>query len=195
MSNYQQVKNIVIFASGGGSNASKIISHFKNRSDVEVALVLSNKVDSNVLNIAKENSIETLVVDRESFYKSDTVVKHLKGLDIDLVVLAGFLWLIPKDLIKAFPERILNIHPALLPKYGGKGMYGQNIHKAVFEAKEKESGITIHIVNEKYDEGKIIFQAHCNLSKTLNAEEIGKKVLELEHKYYPLVVENYLDRV
>jgi len=189
------VKNIVIFASGGGSNASKIITHLKNNPNVKVALILSNNIDANVLNIAKNNNIATHVVDRESFYKSDNVVKLLKRLDIDLIVLAGFLWLIPKDLIMAFPNRILNIHPALLPKYGGKGMYGQNIHKAVFEAKEKESGITIHLINQKYDEGKIIFQAHCDLSKTRNAEEIGKKVLELEHKYYPLVVENYLDRV
>ncbi len=195
MSNYQPVKKIAIFASGRGSNASKILDHLGNISGIEVVLVLSNKLDAYVLNIAKENNIQTHVVNRDSFYKSDYTVKLLKNLEIDLIVLAGFLWLIPKDLIKAFPDRILNIHPALLPKYGGKGMYGQHIHKAVFEAKEKESGITIHLVNEKYDEGKIIFQAHCDLSQIKSPEEIGKKVLELEHKYYPLVVEKYLDRV
>ena len=189
------MKKIAIFASGRGSNAKKIIDHLSKNSDCQVALVLSNKVDAHVLNIAKENNIQSHVVNRNSFYNTDDVVKLLETVKVDLIVLAGFLWLIPENLIKAFPEKILNIHPALLPKYGGKGMYGQHIHKAVFEAKEKESGITIHLVNEVYDEGKIIFQAHCDLTETKNAEEIGKKVLQLEHKYYPLVVEKYLDRV
>ena len=188
------IKNIAIFASGEGTNAQTIIDYFKSSQQIKIALVVSNKSTANVLNRAKNNSIPTLVIDRNSFYESNSVVKQLKNANIDLIVLAGFLWMIPENLIKAFPNKIVNIHPALLPKFGGKGMFGMNVHKAVIEAKEKESGISIHFVNEHYDEGKIISQHKCEVLDKDSAEDLAKKIHQLEYDYFSKTIEDLLSK-
>ncbi len=186
------IKNIAIFASGEGTNAQTIIDYFKTSNQVKIALVVSNKSTANVLNRAKNNNIDTLIIDKHSFTETNEVIDVLKKANINLIVLAGFLWMIPENLIKAFPNKIVNIHPALLPKFGGKGMYGMNVHKAVIEAKEKESGISIHFVNEKYDEGKIISQHKCEVSETDTPENLAQKIQQLEHEHFPKVIENIL---
>lgn len=188
------IKKIAIFASGRGSNAAKIIDHFKDKSDIaQVALIVSNKSSAGVLDIAEENGIEQMVLKRQSFYEQGAfVLKQFEEKEIDFIVLAGFLWLVPTYLIKAFPNKIVNIHPALLPAYGGKGMYGMNVHNAVKAAGEKESGITIHYVNEIYDEGKIIFQAKCKIDPEDSPEAIAKKVQQLEHKHFASTIEKCL---
>ena len=186
------MKNIAIFASGTGSNAKKIIVHFKDHAQIKVALIVSNKKTAPVLDLAKTHDIPSLVINRPLFYKSKDILKIFNGYNIDFVVLAGFLWLIPKYLVQAFEQRIINIHPALLPKFGGKGMYGMNVHRAVKAANESESGISIHFVNENYDEGNIIFQASCPITSENSPEEIAQKVLRLEHLYYPNVIERLL---
>jgi phosphoribosylglycinamide formyltransferase-1 len=180
---------LAIFASGTGSNARKIIEYFKDHPVIRVALVVSNKPDAPVLAMAQSHQIETLVINRKSFYESEDILGTLREHQVDLVILAGFLWLVPAYLIRAFPRRIINIHPALLPRYGGKGMYGHHVHQAVWEAREPESGITIHYANEHYDEGDIIFQIKCVLAPEDSPEDIAKKVLELEHYYYARVIE------
>jgi phosphoribosylglycinamide formyltransferase 1 len=186
------MKNIAVFASGGGSNAQKIIDFFRTSSSVRVALVVSNKPDAKVLSIAHNNNIPTLVINRKDFYDSEQILHSLSLYDIDLIVLAGFLWLIPSYLVDAFEQKIINIHPALLPKYGGKGMYGMNVHEAVALAKEKESGMTIHFVNSHYDEGNVIFQAKCDLTEDDDAQSISQKVLALEHLYFAPVINKIL---
>jgi phosphoribosylglycinamide formyltransferase-1 len=186
----QQPKiNLAIFASGGGSNALKIIEHFKAHPAIGVALVVSNKKDSGVLDIAHKNGIPTLIIQRQSFYESQEILKVLAEYRVDFLVLAGFLWLVPSYLVRAFPRKILNIHPALLPKYGGKGMYGSHVHSAVKDAGETESGMTIHFVNEHYDEGDIVFQASCALETNDSPADIARKVLVLEHEFYPKTIE------
>ena len=179
---------IAIFASGRGSNARNIINYFKNDPSISVNLIISNKQTAPVLDIGKQFDINTLVINRVSFYKSEEILKKLSEEKIDFIVLAGFLWLIPSYLVEAYDSKIVNIHPALLPKYGGKGMYGMNVHKAVFEAKEKETGITIHFVNEHYDEGNIIFQAICELNETDTPETIAQKIHQLEYQHFPNVI-------
>jgi phosphoribosylglycinamide formyltransferase-1 len=183
------MKNIAIFASGEGTNAQNIIDYFSKSEKVKIALVLSNKSEANVLNRAKQAGIPSLVIDRFSFYDSDNTIEKLKSSKIDLIVLAGFLWLIPENLVKGFPNKIINIHPALLPKFGGKGMYGMNVHKAVIERKEKESGITIHFVNEKYDEGQIIAQHKCRVEEKDTPEILAQKIHQLEYEYFPKAIE------
>lgn len=183
---------IAIFASGTGSNARKIIEYFKDHPTVRVALVISNKPEAPVLAMAQSHQIETLVITRKSFYESEAILETLAAHRIDLVVLAGFLWLVPGYLVKAFSRRIVNIHPALLPRYGGKGMYGHHVHEAVWQAREPESGITIHYANEHYDEGDILFQAKCLLLPEDSPDDIARKVLELEHYYYARVIERVL---
>lgn len=185
----KSVKNIAILASGAGSNAQKILEHFSDRMDITVRLIVSNKQEAGVLNIAKVASIYTFVVTRDSFYSSTDLLVELNKRNIDFIVLAGFLWLIPPYLIQHYPDRIINIHPALLPKYGGKGMYGHFVHEAVHLAKENYSGITIHYVNEKYDEGSIVFQERCEILPSDQPEDIAKKVQILEHLYYPTVID------
>ncbi|MEM6722551.1 MAG: phosphoribosylglycinamide formyltransferase [Bacteroidota bacterium] len=185
--------SIAIFASGTGSNALKIIEHFKDDPKVHVSLIVSNKASAGVLQHAKTYQIPQLIIDRTTFYDSAEILDELALLGVDLIVLAGFLWLVPNYLIKAYPDQIVNIHPALLPKYGGKGMYGMNVHRAVKAAGETRSGITIHYVNEQYDEGQIIFQADCSLSPEDEAADIARKVLELEHRYFAEVLETILD--
>ncbi|WP_395803399.1 phosphoribosylglycinamide formyltransferase [Daejeonella sp.] len=188
-------KRIAIFASGSGSNAQKILEFFKKHPEAEVALVLSNNPEAYVLQRADNFEIPSHIFDKQEFYKSDDIVSLLKNLQIDLIVLAGFLWLIPENLISAFPNRIINIHPALLPKYGGKGMYGDKVHKAVLNAGEEESGITIHYVNEHFDEGEMIHQSRFKIEKGDDLEMIKFKGQQLEHLHYPKVVEQILKKI
>jgi phosphoribosylglycinamide formyltransferase 1 len=183
---------VAIFASGSGSNAQRIIEHFMEHEVIRVELVVSNNPDAFVLERAKNLKVEFIVFDRKAFYESDIVCDTLKEKDIHFLVLAGFLWLIPGNLLKAYPNRIINIHPALLPKFGGKGMYGLRVHEAVIEAREKESGITIHYVNEKYDDGQIIFQAKCAVEPGETPESLAMKIHQLEYKYFPEVVEQVI---
>lgn len=185
----KSVKNIAILASGAGSNAQKILEYFSDRMDIAVPLIISNKKEAGVLNIAKLSSIDTFVVTRDTFYSTTDLLIELDKRNIDFIVLAGFLWLIPPYLIQHYPDRIINIHPALLPKYGGKGMYGHFVHEAVYLAKDTHSGITIHFVNEKYDEGSIVFQERCEILPSDQPEDIAKKVQVLEHSYYPTVID------
>lgn len=164
------------------------MEHMQDQDDIEVALVLSNKTDAGVLETARSKGIETAVFNREQFYSSNHVLELLKEHRIEWVALAGFLWLVPSTLLEAFPGRIVNIHPALLPKYGGKGMYGMNVHRAVKEASEKESGITIHLIDERYDEGQFLFQASVIIGEEDSPEEIASKVLALEHQFFAPVL-------
>ncbi len=188
------IKNIAIFASGTGSNATKFVEHFKAHDNIHISLVVSNKSSAKVLDMATRNDIPTQVISREYFYKSEKILSAFANYPIDFIVLAGFLWLIPAYLVKAFPHRIVNIHPALLPQYGGKGMYGHHVHEAVWKAREKQSGMTIHYVNEEYDEGNIIFQATCNLTPEDTPQNIAQKVLQLEHQHYSTVVDRLLTK-
>lgn len=187
-------KRIAIFASGSGSNAQKIMEHFKYSQNAEVALVLSNNQDAYVLQRADNFEIPTHVFDKHEFFQTDEVVEVLKRLEIDLVVLAGFLWLVPQNLLKAFPNKIINIHPALLPKFGGKGMYGDNVHRAVLQAGEQEHGITIHFVNENFDEGEIIYQARFRVESDDTLEIIKFNGQQLEHQHYPKIIENLIKK-
>lgn len=188
-------KRIAVFASGSGSNAQKIMEHFKYSHDAEVSLILTNNPEAYVLQRADNFEVPSHVFDRHEFYNTDNIVELLNRMQIDLIVLAGFLWLVPENLLKSFPNKIINIHPALLPAYGGKGMYGDRVHKAVLENKEEESGITIHYVNERFDEGEIIYQARFKIEKDDNLEMVKFKGQQLEHQYFPKVIENLLKRV
>ncbi len=186
------IKRIAIFASGSGSNAENIYDYFKGNDKVEISLILTNNSKAKVIERAERLRIDFKVFDKNSFYNSHEIIDLLSAKKIDCIVLAGFLWIIPADLIKAFPNKIINIHPALLPKYGGKGMYGDKVHQSVIENKETESGITIHLVNENYDEGKIIFQAKCNILPTDKPEDLAKKIHVLEYEHFPKVIEKFL---
>lgn len=184
---------IAIFASGNGSNAENIIQHFEKHPKIEVAMVLSNHAHAKVLSRAAKYKVPSMVFDRHSFYHDTMVLSALQQNQIDWVVLAGFMWLVPSYLIAAYPNKILNIHPALLPAYGGKGMYGDRVHKAVKKAGESQTGISIHYVNEAYDEGQIIFQATTNILPQEGAEEIAQKVHALEYAHYPTVIEHTIE--
>ncbi len=188
------MKKIAIFASGSGSNAESICNYFAGNREVEISLFLTNNPDAGIIKRGINLQIPTLVFDRNTFRKTDKIVELIQNQYIDLVVLAGFLWLIPQNLIKAFPDKIVNIHPALLPKYGGKGMWGHHVHEAVVANKEAESGMTIHLVNENYDEGKILFQASCPVSSDDTPEEVAAKVLKLEHEHFPKIIEKLLNQ-
>ena len=185
-----RVKKIALFASGSGTNAQNIIEYFSENKNVMVDSVWTNKPDAFVLERAKKHNIESFVFTKDEFRNTNQVVDSLKNRGVDLIVLAGFLWLIPNNLIQKF--RIINIHPALLPKYGGKGMYGINVHRSVVDNKDKESGITIHYVNEKYDDGEIIFQAKCAVLPTDTTDDVATKVHQLEYIYFPEVIEKVL---
>ncbi|MCC8408738.1 phosphoribosylglycinamide formyltransferase [Mucilaginibacter sp. UR6-1] len=188
-------KRIAIFASGSGSNAQKIMEHFKRHSDAEVAIILTNNPQAYVLQRADNFEIPSHVFNRQEFYETDDVIRLLKNLNIDIIVLAGFLWLVPQSLLKAFPNKIINLHPALLPKYGGKGMYGDNVHKAILAAGEEESGITIHFVNEQFDEGEVIHQSRFKIEPGDTLEIVKFKGQQLEHHHFPRVVENLLKKM
>ena len=189
------MKKIAIFASGSGSNAENIINYFKNDTENVVKIVFCNKPDAYVLERAKRLSVPTFVFGREEFSRSDLVLNELKRLDIDLIVLAGFLWKVPDAIIDAYPDRVINIHPALLPSYGGKGMYGMKVHEAVIAAGEKESGITIHHVDNHYDEGTTIFQAKCDIVPGDTPETLATKVHALEYEHFPRVIKDVLDNL
>ena len=184
--------HIAIFASGAGSNAQKIIDHFRNSGHIKISLIVCNKPGAGVLTIATKENIPALIIDKDKFFRDNAYIDELKENKIDFIILAGFLWKIPAALIKAFPGKIVNIHPALLPKYGGKGMYGHHVHEAVINAKEKESGITIHYVDEHYDHGDPIFQAKCAVFENDTAESLAQRIHFLEHEHYPKVIEAIL---
>ncbi len=185
--------NIAIFASGSGSNAENIANYFKDHSKIKVKLIVTNNAKAFVLERAKKLGIETLKFNRDEFYNSEQLIDQLKSQEIHFVVLAGFMWLVPAYLVRAYPQKIVNIHPALLPKFGGKGMYGDHVHNAVATAGEKETGITIHYVNERYDEGDIIFQEKCNV-ENLNPDQIAERVHQLEYEHYPKVIETVIKK-
>ncbi|MDR1199007.1 MAG: phosphoribosylglycinamide formyltransferase [Prevotellaceae bacterium] len=188
-------KNIAIFASGNGSNAENIIKYFENSTTGKVKTVLCNIPNAHVLIRANNLGVTSTVFSRDEFYMSDKIIDILQLEKIDLIVLAGFLWLVPENIIKPYRNKIINIHPALLPNYGGKGMYGNNIHKAVIADGNKESGITVHYVNEKYDDGDIIFQAKCKISDTDTPETLAQKIHALEYEYFPKIIESVLMKI
>jgi phosphoribosylglycinamide formyltransferase-1 len=184
---------IAIFASGNGTNAQRITEYFRERQGViTVDLILSNKKDAFVLERAKKLGVTSVTFSRQEFYESARITDLLKEHAIEYIVLAGFLWLVPDSILKAFPGRILNIHPALLPGYGGKGMFGMKVHEAVIASHDKESGITIHLVNERYDEGQILFQAKCTIEDSDTPVSLAEKIHALEYNYYPRVIENFI---
>ncbi|MGB5434694.1 MAG: phosphoribosylglycinamide formyltransferase [Maribacter sp.] len=187
-----KTKQIVLFASGSGSNVENIIRYFQDKPNVTVAIVLTNKRDAKVLDRCNRLNVSALYFNKVAFKDTDCVLDILKGAHPDLIVLAGFLWKIPEKIIKAFPNKIINIHPALLPKYGGKGMYGAKVHHAVKENRERESGITIHYVNEYYDEGTIIHQAKIEIRPEDSADAIAEKVHALEYAHYPRIIAELL---
>ncbi len=189
-----RTSKIVIFASGSGTNAENIIKFFQKSRSTEVIAVLSNRRSAGALRRAHDLNVKALLFDKDALYNSHDVLNILKDMDPDLIVLAGFLWLFPTNIIKAFPNKIINIHPALLPKYGGKGMYGSKVHESVIDAKEKESGITIHYVNEKYDEGQTIFQATTPVHENDTAETLAEKIHELEYRHFPEVIQQLLEK-
>lgn len=189
------MRNIAIFASGSGTNAENIIKYFSNKSTARVRIVLSNKKEAMVLKRAEALGVPTFFFEQTDFYRSDKVLQKLNDESIDLIVLAGFLWLVPKDILDKFHGRIINIHPALLPLYGGKGMYGDAVHRAVIDAGEKESGITIHQVDSHYDRGDIIFQAKCRVEPGDTAETLASRIHKLEYLHYPRVIEEILENL
>ncbi len=186
--------NIAIFASGAGSNAQQIINYFASSPTIKISLIVCNKPGAGVLSIADKAGIPTLSIEKERFFKGDNYLPELQNFHIDYVVLAGFLWKIPPALINVFPKRIINIHPALLPNYGGKGMFGHYVHEAVISNQEKESGITIHYVDELYDHGAIIFQAKCSITENDTADTLAQKIHVLEHQHYPKVIAGIIEK-
>ncbi|MCX6326457.1 MAG: phosphoribosylglycinamide formyltransferase [Bacteroidia bacterium] len=184
------MRNIALLASGSGTNAENVITYFSNRNTAKVSLVLSNKRQALVLKRAEAHNIRTVFFERKEFYVTGKVLRYLALYKIDFVVLAGFLWLVPENIIEQYPGRIINIHPALLPRYGGKGMYGDAVHKAVIGNHDKESGISIHYVNKLYDNGDIIFQAHCKVDPSDTPASLAEKVHALEYLHYPKIIED-----
>jgi phosphoribosylglycinamide formyltransferase-1 len=183
---------IAIFASGSGTNAEEIMKYFQHHASAEVVMLLSNNTQAYALERAKKFNVPTKVFDKKQWRESEIVLEWLKEKQVTHIVLAGFLWLIPSYLIQAYPTQIINIHPALLPKHGGKGMYGMKVHEAVRAANDTESGITIHAVNEHYDEGEIILQAKCLIDPTDTPEDIANKIHKLEHEFYPKAIERWI---
>jgi len=187
------MKRVVIFASGSGSNAENLIRFFQNSGNVSVIQVLTNNPRAKVLERCKKLKISALSFNKIAFTETEDVLNILRSSKPDLIVLAGFLWKFPKNILNHFPNKVINVHPALLPKFGGKGMYGMYVHEAVVNEKETETGITIHYVNEHYDKGDIIFQAKCEVKASDSAEDVAAKIHELEMKYFPEVVEKILN--
>jgi phosphoribosylglycinamide formyltransferase-1 len=186
---------IAIFASGAGSNAKKIIEYFKDHVSIRVTLIVCNNPGAGVLNYAKEYKIPWILIDKEEFFRGNSYINELKQAKIDFIVLAGFLWKVPELLVNAYAGRIINIHPALLPKYGGKGMYGAKVHEAVIAAGEIESGITIHVIDGEYDRGEIIFQASCPVKSGDTADALALRIHELEHRHFARVIEEYIQNL
>ncbi len=185
---------IAIFASGAGSNAAKIIEYFRNHQKTGVTLIVCNNPSAGVLKLAEQEKIPSIIIEKEQFFRGDGYVPYLKSQKIDFIVLAGFLWKIPGSILSAYPNSIINIHPALLPDYGGKGMYGMNVHAAVLKAGDTESGITIHYVDEHYDNGDIIFQDKCIVLPSDTPETLAEKVHKLEHQHFPRVIDEVVSR-
>jgi phosphoribosylglycinamide formyltransferase 1 len=189
------MRNIAIFASGTGTNAENIIRYFSNRKTAEVSLVLSNRREAYVLKRAATLNVRSVFFDHKDLYEKEKVSRYLSMYKIDFIVLAGFLWLIPENILNLYEKRIINIHPALLPKYGGKGMYGERVHETVIANHEKESGITIHYVNKHYDEGDIIFQARCIVTPEDTADSLAARVHELEYRHFPVIIEELVGKL
>ncbi len=187
-------KRIALFASGSGSNVFNIINYFEGSEIVEVTIVLSNKKNAGALVHAEKANIKALPFNRHDFFESNNVLRLLKSEQIDYIILAGFLWKIPENLISNFENKILNIHPSLLPKYGGKGMFGRHVHESVLANKEKETGITIHLVNEKYDDGKIIKQATCSIDESETLLSLQEKISKLEKENFPITIEQFITK-
>ena len=185
------MKKVLLFASGAGSNVENIIQYFSENDEVTIVGVFTNNPNAKVLEKAKKYNVPTLIFNKQELNEG-FVLNKIKELEPDLIVLAGFLWKFPAHIIAHYPNKIINIHPALLPKYGGKGMYGMNVHNAILENKEKETGITIHYVNENYDEGEFIFQQKVNIEDCASADEIASKIHELEHEHFPKIIHNLL---
>ncbi len=190
MFNYQVMRNIAIIASGSGTNAENIIQYFSNRKSAKVSLVLSNKRHALVLKRAEAHNVRTVFFEHKEFYITGKVLRYLALYKIDFIVLAGFLWLVPENIVERYAGRIINIHPALLPDYGGKGMYGENVHKAVIANHDTESGITIHYVNKMYDKGDVIFQARCKVDPADTPDSLAEKVHALEYLHFPKIIED-----
>ena len=189
------MRNIAIFASGSGTNAENIIKYFSNKKGAKVALVLSNKREAMVLKRAEERKVSSIFFERDDFYANGKVLSDLVLYKIDFIVLAGFLWLVPEEIVQKYAGRLINIHPALLPKYGGKGMYGDKVHSAVISNGDTESGITIHHVNRVYDDGDIIFQARCKVDKDDTPDSLASKVHALEYLHFPRVIEELVSKL
>ncbi len=187
-------KNIAVFSSGTGTNAANIIQYFLNNPLATVSLIVCNNPQAGVLKIAESNNVPSLIIEKEKFFRGNGYLPELQNAHIDFIVLAGFLWKIPSTIINAWRDNIINIHPALLPKYGGKGMYGNFVHEAVLSAKEKESGITIHFVDEFYDNGKTILQVSCPVYENDTTETLAKRIHALEYEYFPKVIEALIER-
>ncbi|HXS57842.1 MAG TPA: phosphoribosylglycinamide formyltransferase [Hanamia sp.] len=190
--NHKTVR-LAIFASGAGSNAQQIINYFRESINVKIVLIVCNNPKAGVLAIASKENIPVFLLEKNKFLETGYVAE-LKSYQTDFIILAGFLWKVPQVLINAFQNKIINIHPALLPAYGGKGMYGSAVHSAVIAAKEKESGITIHFVDEKYDHGEIIFQVKCEISENETSESLAEKIHKLEHENYPKIIASIVER-
>lgn len=186
--------NLTLFASGNGSNAENIFQYFKNIPDIQIVALFSNNPDAYALKRAENNQITAFQFTKDEFYNSENVLHKLKNLQTDYIILAGFLWLIPESFTHAYPNRIINIHPALLPKFGGKGMYGMHVHRAVVDQNETQTGITIHLVNEKYDDGKILFQDYCKVEKMDTPETVAEKVHALEYRWFPEIIHQYIEK-
>ncbi len=187
------MKNIALFASGNGTNVQQIAEYFKENKTILVSCVVVNRKKIFVIERAKKLGLECFYFNREDFYSSDKVLNLLKQRNIDYIILAGFLWLIPQNILSAYQQKIINIHPALLPKYGGKGMFGHNVHEAVIKNHEKESGITIHYVNQEYDKGDIIFQTKCKLTPEDTPDTLAEKIHLLEKEYFPQIIERVIN--
>jgi len=187
-------KKLVIFASGSGTNAENIIKYFQKSDKADVIALFSNNRKAKALKRAHDLKVKALHFDREAFYQTNEVFNVLKDLKPDLIILAGFLWLFPENILRKFPDKVINIHPALLPKFGGKGMFGEAVHKAVIEEKEIESGITIHYVDSNYDEGKVIFQTRFPVEKDMTPAELAEKIHEQEYLHFPRVIEETLEK-
>jgi phosphoribosylglycinamide formyltransferase 1 len=189
------MRNIAILASGNGTNAENIIKYFSNKNAAKVSLVLSNNRQAAVLKRAEANNIRTVFFEHKEFYVTGKVLRYLLLYKIDFIVLAGFLWLVPENIIEQYTGRIINIHPALLPSYGGKGMYGEAVHKAVIDSHDTESGITIHYVNKFYDKGDIIFQTRIKIDPSDTTDSLAEKVHALEYRHYPKVIEGLVEKL
>lgn len=189
------MNKIAIFASGSGTNAENIIKFSKENKKFEISAIFSNNKNAYVTQRAINHNIKHYIFSRSEFYKTQSILNILKDNNIDFIVLAGFLWLIPEYLIEAYPNKIINIHPALLPKYGGKGMFGMHVHDAVIANKETETGITIHFVNNEYDSGSIIFQTKCPVGESDTPEDVANKIHKLEYEYFPKIISNLIDKL